>query len=131
MAKGLVGGGANGIATLLASAARSCACQSPELATLVELGEGLGLQPDSWTAAAFRPGDYDVAQPLAAGLEVWKYLPYPQPPEIRRLFRPLAAGDRVVVLWIGPRPVIICRLGDDHGDRDVGEPVMWSEPTRA
>lgn len=127
MSKGLVGGGASGLATLLAQAAQSCQCQAPELATIVDLGDNvLGLQPDSWTASAFRPEDYDVGQPYASGLDVWKYRypPDPQPCESieRVLFRPLAVGDRVVINWLGPRPTIVGRLGGDWGDADLGDP---------
>jgi hypothetical protein len=88
----------------------------------------LGLQPDSWTAAAFRPGQYHVLEPLHLGLvrtelerlqldgghgghpgdagahdhdEHRHALEFP--------ILPLAPGDRVVVAWLSGAPVVMGR----------------------
>jgi Collagen triple helix repeat (20 copies) len=96
-------------------------------ATLVDLGDGvLGLQPDDWTAQAFDPDSYDVGQPFASGLDVWKTRT-DTGAEVRRLVRPLRAGDRVAIQWIRSRPLITSRIGADFGDPDIGEPQGGGE----
>jgi hypothetical protein len=110
-----------------------------ELATVVGLANGkLGIQPDSWTAAPFGPGNFWVIEPLMTGLIETVEVEVPETQiaggqhgghtggdgshdhgvhehalhkhPLDHPIIPLQAGDRVVMLWIGPTPFVIGRI---------------------
>jgi len=94
---------------------------------MVSLGDDiLGLAPDNWTSDPFGPGEFDVAQPFADGLQVWK-THEDTGAVLRCLFRPLRVDDRVMIEWFGQHPVVTGRIGTDFGDEDVGDPMGGGE----
>jgi hypothetical protein len=113
--------------------------QQIEWGRMVDLGEGvMGLMPDTWTAQAFAPGVYLVVEPLLLGHIRTEEVEVPEqqvaggghgghqggggdhdhgvhehglhrhPHEYPILA--LAIGDRVLVCWLGPTPVVIGRV---------------------
>jgi hypothetical protein len=83
-----------------------------ELGSVVSLGGGsLGVQPDSWGAAPFGGGDFLVAQPLERGLvETEDGGDDGHRHALRDPLAALEAGDRVLLAWLGPTPIVIARL---------------------
>jgi len=110
-----------------------------ELGTVVDLGnQQLGIMPDSWSAQAFGPGEFWVIEPQMTGLVRTELQRVPETDigggghgghqggggdhshgthehgehrhDLEYMILPLRAGDRVVLLWIGPKPHVIGRV---------------------
>ena len=84
----------------------------------------MSLQPDDWTGPPWVAGAYYIVEPFIPGL--LRTLPSTVPPsdvgdhgghahgehlhELENPILALAAGDRVLVAWIGPTPIVVGRL---------------------
>jgi hypothetical protein len=94
------------------------------LGALVGELETPDLQPDDWTGMPFPWGSYYVLEPLFTGLLRTELATVPPTDvgdhgahehgehqhDLVDLIQPLRAGDRVVVCWLGPSPLVLGRL---------------------
>ena len=120
----VAGDGSSRLAGVIRGAiGKQAARQRPQL-TFGTIAGDLSLQPDDWTGQPWAWGAYYVVEPFIDGL--LRTLPARVPPtdvadhgshdhgehlhELEHPILPVAAGDRVLVVWVGPTPCVVGRL---------------------